>query len=160
LSGGQTIGDKIFTFTGSSLPDTTYLSVYTLNWVYPPGITISVSVLQSGSLTSVSLDYTLAINSALSPSDVFTDVAIGYPNPIGGSTIVTETIDEIPEFSLQNTTGSPVTAYISGNTNFLAVHETMSGYWGDPLVSRFTDTPEPTTLLLLSLGGVLLRKRK
>jgi hypothetical protein len=159
-AGSQTLGDKIFTFNGSSLTTTDPTRTLTVNtYDFLPG-SIRVN-LATGSLpTSAWLDYTLAVDTNVSPLVVYTGVTQSYSNSIMPPTTITQTYAQSPVV-VTNTSGAPLTVAIPGDYNLLTVHVAMSGYW-DSTTSMFTSAsvPEPGTLAVLGLSVLLLRRRR
>ncbi len=98
------------------------------------------------------IKYTVEINQSVAPGEEFTYIELSSDS---GPTVATKYIEELDEMLTDNGTIIPDSGY-----TFLTVTDTFYGVVPSASNGFAAAVPEPMTMLLLGLGGLLLRKRK
>jgi hypothetical protein len=159
----QQVGDKIFTYVSSTLPTNTTVGFAV---VFGSNAILSLSF-DGGSMIANGqvLNYTIAIDPTISPSDYFDKASMDTSIAVGPTTASTKLVE--PNLTLTSVNGNPsALVFIPGNLTFLTVQNTYTG--GGILTTEAdsfvegTVVPEPSTitLLLAGLSGLLFVARR
>jgi len=164
-SDGYLQQDKVWTYTGGTLPDAeAQFSYNTHLGVDTHTLTVgSASATIFGPVSGQTVDYAIEVL----PGATFTDVSLGFTLNGGGSTTITEVITPNvgSAFTLTSVNGTKDTHTIPGGATILNVVETINAD-GLSQINGISDTftesvpippavPEPSTIIVWSLLGGL-----
>ena len=157
----QQVGDKKFTFVSSTLPTNSTVTFSLSSQLALLSVAYDGGNMQANGQT---LNFTIAIDQTLSPSDYFYTVSMDTSMIVGPTTEATKLVE--PNVTLTSVNGNPSAVWTNTNTGlkFITVNNTYTG--GGYLVNEtiaFQEVPEPTTIGLAAiglLGALTIRCRK
>jgi hypothetical protein len=155
----QKIGDTTFTFLSSNLPGSTSI---TLNLGTIGGQTMASLTVGNVVIDKIyELNYTLAIDQGMSPTDAFGTVSMSTSKIAGTPSVMKTIFEPNPDIAITSYNGTPSEVVsIPDSLKFMTIRDVWSS--SGTLASTtnyFSETPEPATLAILGLGGLLLRRR-